>query len=497
MRRKAFALVTFALAAWACSDDYTDAETPPAPAQNDAGPTEKKDSEPPLTPSNPPAITIGKISVARGESTRAAFVVTRGGHELPLDLVASGLPAGITVAPVKLPIDTTKGEVEISAAVTTAEGSTTVELALLEGNTKLATAATIVEVGPLRAGNLDPDFGKGGVVDLDLPRSLIAFSEDGTLYVNATSGLTRWNKDGTRDTTYGPLSDLPASFTPWTMIATDGGQVYLGGYRLEGGGAKPTIHRSLGTGKGIDKNFGALGTATVASVPSANGLFNAFALGLTPTALYAVVHLEKDGAAPGPMTLARMSLAGEADTGYGTNGYLVLPVDYAAPELAFFDPIGVDHFAFAIADRLGGQPFLRLYEGTADKKLTPRLGDYGNVTAVAFDPTTSTSLVARDSDAGLSVLRVGDAGTIGSIDAGATVNVISVDAEGRPLLGGCAGNASSWGRYLPDGGVDPTYKSSTTPEMKCVLTARVTEKYIYLAGTGGTPEKLRLARLVR
>lgn len=480
---------------WACSDDYTDAPSVPLP-NRDAG-EQDKDSDVVLKPSNPPGITLGKITVARGESTKASFVVTRGDHGLPLDIVASGLPAGITVAPARLPIDTTSGEIEVSAAVTAAEGATTIELALLEGNDKIATSSAIVEVGRLRAGNLDPDFGQGGIVDLDLPRSLVAFSEDGTLYVNAAAGLTRWLKDGTHDTAYGPLGNLPLSFTAWTMLATDSGQAYFGGYNLGGAGASPTIIRTRSDGKAIDPNWGSAGQTPVASVPSTNGLFNTFALGLTPTALYALVHLEKDGSTgnPGPTTLARLTLAGGADGTYGTGGYIQLPNDATAPEIGFFESIGVDHFVLASADLLGGQPFLRVYEGTADKKLVPRLGDYGTASAIAWDTATSTSLYAHGTDAGTTLVRVGDAGAAATFDLGpdASVSTISMDSGGRPLLTGCNG----WKRYLPDGGVDATYKSGSTPEMTCILTARVTEKYIYLAGVGGNPEKLRFARLVR
>lgn len=490
------ALLSIALlgaVAWACSDDYT--EAPSRPLANDAGPVEKRDADPILKPSNPPGITVAKISVARGESTKAKFVVTRGDHGLPLDIVGTDLPSGISVAPVKLPIDTTDGEIEVSAAVTAAEGAVTIELALLEGNAKLATSSAIVDVGPLRAGNLDPSFGKGGVVDLDLPRSLLALSEDGTLYVEATSGLTRWLKDGTHDLTYGPVS-LNGSFQPWTMLATDSGQVYFGGYLLTNGAA-PVIYRTTSDGKSPDKNWGTLGGTTVATVPSSNGLFNVFALGLTPTAMYALVHLEKDGSSglPGPTTIARMSLAGEADTSYGTSGYIQLPNDAKAPEIAFFDSIGVDHFVLTSADVSGGQPFFRVYEGTPDKKLTPRLGGYGEPSALAYDGVTTESFLARANDAGTALVRVGDAGASATFDLGpdASVNDVTVDAEGRFLLTGCHG----WTRYLPDGGVDSNYKNGSTPEMNCILAARLTEKYIYLAGVGGSPEKLRYARLVR
>lgn len=504
MRRSRYLLASSVLAAaaiWACGNDYT--ADPSAPAA-DAGPAPNKpDTAPPdLSPANPPGITLDKIKVARGETASVPYVVTRAGHTLALDIVANNVPVGITVAPAKLASGETGGTLRVTAATTATEGTLTIGLALLDGNDEIAEASAIVEIGPLRAGSLDPGFGSNGFVDLDLPRSLFAFDSAGALYVLASSGLTRWSKDGVHDATYGPISNLPATFTPTAMTVTDNGQVHLAGYSLGGGGSTATIVRSTTDGTHIDPSFGALGTASVPTPASPNGQFSAFGLVVTPTAIYAASKLDKDGTTgqPGATWVSRLSLAGAGDTTYGNSGFIPIAIDPAAPKLAFFDPIGVDHFVLALGDVLSGTPFLRLYEGE-NKLLTARYGDYGLPTALAFDGTSATSLVTRADDAGTTLLRIGDAGvdpSFGPIAFQPNIGVhgITVD-DGRLLVSGCTDTSASWSRYFGDGGLDPEYRSGTTPEIDCVLAARLTEKYLYIVGQHGTPGKLRIARLIR
>lgn len=491
-------------AVWACGDDYE--EAPPVVDRDSGKPDAFRDTGSVLEASVPqPSIMLGTAApIPRGESGTVSVSIVRGAHPGTLTLAATGLPAGVSATSVTIEPDSSSATIRFSVENKAAEGGVSIDVALLDGNEKIATASTVLQVAPLRSGTLDPDFGTNGFVDLDVPQTLVAFAGDGSLYVDATkpTGLARWSKDGVRDATYGPLTKL-ASHTFFSMTVTDNGQVYFSGYEQGAGTSSPIVVRTATDGKTYDGTFGASGAALVKSVTSSK-YATAIAVSVLPTSIYAVVKQEDDNAGnPGPFTIARMTANGLPDNVFGapqTPGYRPLPSSAAAEGIAFIEPIGVDHYLLATPHLSTDGTAYFLHEG-ASGGLVLRALDPGTPTAIAFH--SSGSFVTRERDGGSGIVRIGDAGVdpafggMTGIDAGARIRTLSVDESGRPLATGCRNGSSVWTRYLPDGGADPTYRAGGTSELTCILAMKTTDKYVYIAGTGGPLDRLRMARLLR
>ncbi|MBX3226815.1 MAG: hypothetical protein KIT84_38650 [Labilithrix sp.] len=484
--------------AWACGDGYAEA---PATPQEDAGVDASRDVTTVLEASVvQPSLVLGTTAaIPRGESGTIPVSIVRGAHPGALVVAVSGLPAGVSAPAATIEPGSSSATLTINVANDAPEGAVSLDVALLSGSEKLATAATVITIDPPRPGTLDPTFGNDGFVDLDIPPTLVAFASDGALYVDAASGLARWTKDGVRDAAYGPLTK-PASQTFWAMTVTDNGQVYFSGYASALNASSPIVVRTSTDGKSWDATFAGGGPAIVKTAPGAK-YATAIALAVLPTSIYAVTKVEEDSTGnPGPFTIARMDSGGASDPAYGTGGYRQLPSAVSGELAALLAPIAIDHYLVAAPHVSAGVTSYFLHEGTS-AGLVLRSLDEGTPAAIAFHP--AGTYVAKTADAGAGIVRIGDAGVDPSF-GGATgirsngeVRALSVDADGRPLTAGCRDGAAAWDRYLPDGGADPAYRAGTTTELTCIRATRTTDKYVYLAGTGGPLNYLRIARLLR
>jgi uncharacterized delta-60 repeat protein len=173
----------------------------------------------------------------------------------------------------------------------------------------------------LTNGNLDPTFGRGGIVvtiETDpLSGFGIAIQSDGKILVGGSGFLSvdaiRYNTDGSLDTTFG--SGGTASVRPFSPTAFSAG---TGGLALQLNGkilvaAGQALVRFLGNGQ-VDSSFGTGGVAPLVA--------NATAIRLLSTGKILIASSFNSLVPAASGTIARYNSNGSLDTGFALNGQI-------------------------------------------------------------------------------------------------------------------------------------------------------------------------------
>ncbi|HEX2863121.1 MAG TPA: hypothetical protein VHN99_01025, partial [Deinococcales bacterium] len=382
----------------------------------------------------------GPVWIVQGQSASVDLTVNRDGATGPLTVTASGLPAGVSAAPVAVPDGAATATLTLSATVSAAQGPAGATLAL-SGASQASAALNLFVRGP--AGSLDTTFATGGVFD----RQLGATYSDLTAAAALPDGSLL--AAGTADSTGSTVLDaLIVKFRP------DGS---------------------------LDPAFGAGGQRRFA----APGGLDTTILALAVEGDGKILFLRQVNAVPTAYDLTRLNPDGSVDTSYAAGGQTPgrAEVGTAAAHPAAL-AVAPDGWA-ALAGRYDQSPDFVLRgnakaDGTGSSFLAQRVFD-GNAafTAVAYDPVHGDFVVAgRSLDAPTSpaprylISRAGadpahpvpDPWTqpwfaLGRGSATDAAYAVTVDAQGGVIAAGISGTDAGRhpfgvARVLPTGGPD-------------------------------------------
>jgi uncharacterized delta-60 repeat protein len=339
--RATLRLATLALVAAlaACGGGGSDTATP------GSGPTSGSDpgTQPPPQPaaSFTLALSSTKALILQGTSVDVeASVVRSSGFDGAIDLVVTGLPAGVSVAPARIAQGATTATLTLSAGPGAPHSLPTD--ALVQGSAGSVSAqqgVTVTVRGP--AGALDTSFGAAGkaIVPIDASddyAQAMAVQADGKIVVagwghNAlgyTFELTRLQRDGALDTTFGTQGKVMTKIGNGTAeghavaLQADGKILVAGSvdespkgksFALARYNADGSLDGSFGTGGIVTTSFGSQSDEAFAIVVQPDGK-----IVLGGHALSATRGLD--------FALARYNADGSLDGGFGSGGKVLEPI---------------------------------------------------------------------------------------------------------------------------------------------------------------------------
>ncbi len=210
----------------------------------------------------------------QGESVDLEVTAERGAFTGDIDVTASGLPSGVTAAPLTIPDGASTGTLTLAAAGDAVQGETSVSLAAeAPGGTGAGSVRLLVGGAP---GSYDQSFADGGKMVASFGIALVAqrglaLQPDGKIIGTGTTGdqaiTYRLNQDGSLDDGFGDggvvttgLGESTGGLVP--LVLADG-RIVVAGW---GGPLSPGYDSALFgyTAAGeLDGDFGSSGTVTV------------------------------------------------------------------------------------------------------------------------------------------------------------------------------------------------------------------------------------------
>ena len=300
-----------------------------------------------------------------------------------------------------------------------------------------------IHIQPARIGALDPSFGSGGIAAHDVGFSTtngLAVQADGKSVMigtigsapNESFGLTRYNADGSLDTTFGSNGVVTTSFgstddVPSAVSVLPGGQILVAGTATTYASGNPAGSQfalaEYNPDGSVDMSFGG-GTGQLllgfSSVPAtlSNDIVNAMAIGRGGT-----IYLGGSSDASGrgfDFAIAALNPDGSLAGGFGTGGKLL--VDFAGGDdslNALAVQINGDIVAAGSATSPAGVTSVALLRLLPNGSLDARFGSKGKiVTSVrGVDEEASSMVIQPDGKiviGGLSATGSDAAGTLTS-----------------------------------------------------------------------------------
>lgn len=211
-----------------------------------------------------------------------------------------------------------------------------------------ATAAPSSPSGTVKTiGGLDPSFGIGGLAAHDVGFSATdGVAADGTQSVligpigtapNRSFGITRYNSDGSLDTTFATAGVASTAFgstdaVPTALAVLPNGDILVAGTATTytsglATGSEFAVAEYTPTGS-LDPAFGAAGQTLISFSPTAalsNDLLNALAVGPAGT-IYLAGSSDAAGKGNTDLAIAALSPTGQLDTAFGTGGKAIIDV---------------------------------------------------------------------------------------------------------------------------------------------------------------------------
>ncbi|PYE55714.1 hypothetical protein [Deinococcus yavapaiensis] len=400
-------------------------------------------SAPPPTPPASGAfdltVSTDKLPVITGTSATVTVNVARqGSFNGPVSLSLAGLPSGASSAPVTIAEGQSSATLTVSALGTASHSQpTTVALTGASNSGTVTKNVTVTVRGP--AGSLDTTFGANGIavtpigIGEDVPYAM-AVQDDGKLVVvgstmNSTTSsdfaVVRYTRDGALDSTFGQGGKVVVDFAGKSDIAravaidAQGRVVVAGGVTSAADKERFGVVRLTATGA-RDGSFGQNGLATL----DFGGESRAQAVLVTPSAIVVGGQATVDTTTGVDFAVARLTQTGALDASFGTGGKVTT----------------------AVASGNGGDAVRALaLQGT---RIVAAGGD-GDFKAVRY--TTAGVLDA-------SFAAGGKLGTVFGGDI-ATVNAVTVDAQGRLVLAGQRQNDTAIVRLNENGAFDASFGS--------------------------------------
>jgi uncharacterized delta-60 repeat protein len=340
---RSIALVaTLALGLAACGGSGSSESTPPSASEN-----------PPPTENTPPAglftltLSADQLVLLQGATGNVQATVTRSaGFNDAVTVALSGLPEGVSAAPVIIAAGATTVDLVLSAQPTAPHSLPTVATASGQANGKSASKPLTVTVRGL-PGVVDTSFAGGAIVTpVDIGEdyvNAVAVQADGKVLVAGSSGtvtgtklsLLRYLRDGALDTTFGTngkvLVALGANGNDRAnaIAVQDDGKIVVAGSSQPGASGLDFAVLRFNTDGTPDAGFGN-GGKVFADFGSDTD--RAWALLLMPDQSIVVGGETNTGNTAGGVdfALARFSASGAPVAGFGTQGKVITPLKSAA-----------------------------------------------------------------------------------------------------------------------------------------------------------------------
>ncbi len=300
-------------------------------------------------------------------------------------------------------------------------------------------------------GSLDGSFGSGGKVTVSGANDAyfaIELAADGGILVAGTSGgdfaVSKYRSNGSLDRRFGSggraTSNFGATDVAYALALAPDGSVVAGGSSGDGSGSTFAFTRYHDDGK-PDVFFGEQGRSRFDMGDGGNVV--------SGVAVQPDGKVIGAGSAGGTTSVVRLNTDGNADTGFGTNGALMIGALTTRQDLGEPDhTVGLalqGDGKVLVSNRTGGTSGgsgnFAVARVTTDGKLDTTFGDNGIVTADFGGDDDADALVVQGT---------GEILAVGTTDAGGTPQV-AVAAFGRD--GTPDGNFGTGGKFTTDAGV--------------------------------------------
>jgi len=503
LTRRSLQAATLALvtALAACGGGGSDGGTP------SNQPTQGSDpgTNPPPAASFTLALSTQKAVILQGTSVELdATVIRSSGFDEAIELAISGLPNGVSAAPVSVAKGATTAKIMLTADAAAPHSLPTDAIVNGTSGTLSAAQGVTVTVRGV-AGSVDTSFGAGGKTVTavgpgdDYARAM-AVQSDGKLvvvgYGNTGSStdfeLVRYLRDGAIDTTFGSSGKVTTAVSSGSDVANavaiqaDGKIVVAGSVDVAPKGKSFAVVRYNADGS-LDTTFGSGGMVTTSFGSDAD---EAFAVVVQPDGKIVLGGHYRHATEGLNFALARYEANGTLDFGFGVNGLASTPVRTGNARDSIYamalQTIGGETKIVAVGGE--GDFVLTRFNanGTVDGTFRPNQSLYsefgtviGAARAVQVSPDSGKIIVVGHADNDLAMLQLNADGTndttFGAGGAVITkVNATNWDsatavvrqADGKLVVGGWAntGNSSSAdfvvARYTSSGALDTTFGSA-------------------------------------
>jgi uncharacterized delta-60 repeat protein len=378
------------LAACGGGSDSPEADAPPpapAPAPAPSGSFEIE-------------LSTDKALVIQGRTATVTATVTRtAGFEGAVDVELTGLPAGVSAAPVTIASGATTAQVTLVAAAEAAHSLPTAVSASGSAGALSASKPLTVTVGGL-PGVVDTSFNGGAqlnsVGDGEDYAFAMAVGPDGEIVtVGRTStnaggtdiAITRHLRDGTLDTGFGDGGKVVTAIAPGrgadearAVLIEPNGKIVIGGYTDASGTNKDFLVARYKVDGTLDTSFGD-GGKTITDI--GDGTDQVYTL-----ARQADGKIVAGGSAAFPQStgqdfaLMRYGQDGRPDASFGFNGVVTTAINSGGSnELIYsiaLQPVGNETRIVAV----GGEGTFMAARYTANGQLDPGFGDGGKIRAL-------------------------------------------------------------------------------------------------------------------
>jgi uncharacterized delta-60 repeat protein len=491
-----FAIVTVA---WVGGCQSKEDEPEPEPEVDAAVPDASEPEEPEPSGSFILTLATTKLPVLQGTSEKLVVKIERkNGFDEAIELSASGLPEGVSVAAVQAAADATEATLVFEAAKTAPHSLPTA--AKVKGVAKSASEQqplTVTVYGP--PGSLDTSFAGGKVVvptgNADDYGHAVAVDAKGRIIVvgqsaeNSTDfALLRLTRDGERDSSFGKDGVVTtqvgknADIAYAVAVQKDGKIVVAGNSVGASTGLDFALVRYEEDGS-LDTSFGDKGIATTSFGKDSD---TAYALLIQADGKIVLGGDSLQTGSGVDFALARYDANGSLDTTFGDQGKVLTPVSSSSARdtiyaLALMD-VGGEQMILAA----GGEGDFKAARYHADGKLDTGFGTAGLVqsmfgssigSARAIGTTEAGEIViaghsnhdfavARLNAAGVPDAKFGDQGKVTtalSKDNWDEVNGMVLEDGGKIVVGGWVyeGNSSNGNfavvRYTAEGALDASF----------------------------------------
>ena len=338
LTRRSLQAATLALvtALAACGGGGSDSGTPAnPPSQGDPAPN------PPPAATFTIALSTQKAVILQGTSVEVDATVTRSaGFDEAIELAVTGLPNGVTAAPISIAKGANTAKVTLTAGAAAPHSLPTDASVNGTSGTISAQQGVTVTVRGV-AGSMDTSFGDGGktvsaVGPTDDYAQAMAVQADGKLVVvgygntgaSTDFELVRLQRDGAIDTTFGTNGKVTTAVSTGTDIANavaiqpDGKIVVAGSVDVAPKGKSFAVVRYNADGS-LDGTFGTDGKV-ITSFGSQSD--EAFAVVVQPDGKIVLGGHYRSATEGLDFALARYEANGTPDFGFGVNGLATTPV---------------------------------------------------------------------------------------------------------------------------------------------------------------------------
>ncbi|MBX3197011.1 MAG: hypothetical protein KF894_02540 [Labilithrix sp.] len=452
--------------------------------------------------------TVDVPALTRGASVAVGIGIARKGFDGPIAVTATGLPPGVSAAPLTVSAGAPDGTLTLSATTDAQEGPAEITVAASDADGKLRSEKKVALLVRGRPGEPDLTFGQGGAVTLNVNAGVsgVVVQPDGKTLVSGTVSrdfvVLRLGVDGAPDASFGNTGQARTDFyfdggltddTATGLALAPDGRVLLAGYTITNGGSRYALARYRADGAADTELDGKGYTfAQFAPRPEWSGDLIAWAVAATPDGRPVIAGTVYDPEAGGRrMVMARFKTNGRAeDDGDFFGGFPSSRV--GTDDVCHAVAVAADKIVCAgSSDSAGGRRMVawRVNEdGTNDTSF--HAGDGVAVVASSVLPNAAarsvhplaqgrvlvsgtSSAEAAGQKAAVAVFTAngaldgsfGGTGTL-AFDWGAPLSGdarSSLDGEGRVMVVAAArpdDNAIGLARVLPTGQLDATFGSS-------------------------------------